>query len=299
MLRAFIAGVACAAAVFSARDRRRGARESRGARADDARGAAPAASTTRTGQALYDSAKAVDEYVTFHYSARSTIAGALRTFPYEDMVREGVDVRSALGFVEACARVVVEAMEARLASSAAAGTMTSALDVGCAVGGTSAALAKHGRFTRVVGVDYSRAFVDAAKRAQSGAFDARDGYEADADALSRCVFERGDACALREDIGTFDAVVAANLLCRLPDPEAFLRACVNITNVGGALVLASPYSWLEEWTPRDRWLDFPAVRAILEPAFVLERECDLPFIIREHARKFQLGVSHVAVFRRV
>lgn len=33
---------------------------------------------------------------------------------------------------------------------------------------------------------------------------------------------QGDACALRPDLPRFDAVLAANLLCRLPDPQAFL-----------------------------------------------------------------------------
>lgn len=299
MLRAFIAGIACATAIRAARDARK-QRRNTNVPNSDARDAAAMTSTTRTGSALYDSPRAVEEYLTFHYSvARDTVDAALRIFPYEDLVRDGVDVRAALRFVEACARVVVDALEERLAGETSA-EATSALDVGCAVGGTSAALAKRGRFARVVGVDYSHAFIDAAKRAQMGEFDVeRNGIDADAEALSRCEFERGDACALRKDIGTFDAVIAANVLCRLPDPETFLRACATLTKPGGVVVLASPYSWLEQWTPRERWLDFTAVRAILEPAFALERECDLPFIIREHARKFQLGVSHVAVFRRV
>ena len=33
---------------------------------------------------------------------------------------------------------------------------------------------------------------------------------------------QGDACALDANLGPFDAVLVANLLCRLPDPAAFL-----------------------------------------------------------------------------
>jgi 2-polyprenyl-3-methyl-5-hydroxy-6-metoxy-1,4-benzoquinol methylase len=36
-----------------------------------------------------------------------------------------------------------------------------------------------------------------------------------------------------------------NLLCRLPDPAEFLRACARLVKPGGVLVLVSPYSWLE------------------------------------------------------
>lgn len=36
---------------------------------------------------------------------------------------------------------------------------------------------------------------------------------------SRCHFKEGDACDLPEDIGQFGCVLAANLICRLPDPR--------------------------------------------------------------------------------
>ena len=49
-------------------------------------------------------------------------------------------------------------------------------------------------------------------------------------------------------------VLASNLLCRLPDPAAFLRACRSLVKPGGVLVLISPYSWIKEWTPEERWL---------------------------------------------
>ena len=36
-------------------------------------------------------------------------------------------------------------------------------------------------------------------------------------------FMQGDACNLPEDLGPADAVLAANLLCRLPEPRKFLQ----------------------------------------------------------------------------
>ena len=54
----------------------------------------------------------------------------------------------------------------------------------------------------------------------------------DSEARSRASFEQGDACSLRPDLGQFDAVLAANLLCRLPEPR-----CAR------ALVRASSPAW--------------------------------------------------------
>jgi SAM-dependent methyltransferase len=48
---------------------------------------------------------------------------------------------------------------------------------------------------------------------------------------------QGDACALPAGLGTFDAVLAANLLCRVPDPQACLAGIADALNPGGVLVL--------------------------------------------------------------
>lgn len=65
---------------------------------------------------------------------------------------------------------------------------------------------------------------------------------------------QGDACALPGDLPAFDAVLAANLLCRLPDPSRFLARAPSLVKQGGVLVLVSPYSWLQAWTPQQSWL---------------------------------------------
>lgn len=65
---------------------------------------------------------------------------------------------------------------------------------------------------------------------------------------------QGDACALPADLAQFDAVLAANLLCRLPEPMAFLSRASTLVRPGGVLVLVSPYSWLAAWTPKDKWM---------------------------------------------
>jgi len=106
--------------------------------------------------------------------------------------------------------------------------------------------------------------------------------------------------------GAFDAVLASNLLCRLPRPAKFLAEVPRLVKQGGVLVLLSPYSWLEEYTPRDEWLggvdgsDSSAVVAgVLQgQGLELVHKSDLPFVIREHERKFQYGVSECTVWRK-
>jgi hypothetical protein len=65
---------------------------------------------------------------------------------------------------------------------------------------------------------------------------------------------QGDACALPPGLGAFDACLAANLLCRVPSPAACLAEIDRSLNPGGILVLTSPFTWLEEYTDRAKWL---------------------------------------------
>jgi 2-polyprenyl-3-methyl-5-hydroxy-6-metoxy-1,4-benzoquinol methylase len=65
---------------------------------------------------------------------------------------------------------------------------------------------------------------------------------------------KGDACKLDQSLGKFDIIFAGNIIDRLYDPEAFLRGVVNFLNPQGLIVLTSSYTWLEEFTPKDKWL---------------------------------------------
>ena len=111
----------------------------------------------------------------------------------------------------------------------------------------------------------------------------------------------------------FDAVLASNLLCRLPDPRRFLADLPALVKPGGVAVIISPHSWLLEYTAREHWLPqppsegksssksgFEVLDSIMtsQGAFKLEQRTDMPFLIREHARKYQWGVSDCTVYRR-
>jgi len=183
-----------------------------------------------------------------------------------------------------------------------------ALDLGCAVGRSAFELSKHVR--AVEASDLSSAFIDAASQVATGQTVsyrlAHDGGTVTDHAVTlpegarpdRVNFAVGDALSA---IGQYDIVHASNLLCRLPEPARFLQQAAALVRPGGQFALATPSSWLESYTARDQWPEVPILdflREHLEPAFDLVREEDIPFVIREHDRKFQLGISLGSCWRR-
>jgi putative 4-mercaptohistidine N1-methyltranferase len=242
---------------------------------------------------FYETRKALSEYLLFHYGAPETQFPSELTgnFPAR-CVREMLDVK-------------------RLPKKARA------LDLGCAVGRSAFELARH--CAEVIAIDNSTAFIDAAKKlgargslefesAVEGALTRRCVARAPAGASRRRVsFEEGDAMKLRRGLGTFDVVLMANLIDRLPDPRCCLAQLPGLMREGGQVIITSPYTWLESYTPRAKWLGgftragggvraFDTLRTILSPNFKLSRRHDLCFIIREHARKFQLGVAEATLW---
>jgi len=119
----------------------------------------------------------------------------------------------------------------------------------------------------------------------------------------RIEFKTGDACNLPDNLGSFDLIHAANLICRLPNPDRLFDRLPSLVNKGGQLVLATPFTWLEEFTPVENWIGSgnskEKLQEKLNPNFVLEESKDLPFVIREHRRKFQFSVSLGTRWRRV
>lgn len=82
-------------------------------------------------------------------------------------------------------------------------------------------------------------------------------------------------------------------------------------NPGGILLIASPYTWLEEHTPRADWLGgfkkdgesfttLDGLHVILDTHFELLGDArEVPFVIRETRRKYQHSLAEVTLWRRV
>ncbi len=243
----------------------------------------------------YETEKLLNEYLLFHYGAE------------DDVLPWAMGPREALNYPVRC---VTECLDVAVLPANAR-----ALDVGCAVGRSSLELARH--CTEVLGIDFSARFIEAAQVLQSGGALVYSRADEGENATSltaripegiepqRLRFECGDACALRTDIGTFDVVLGANLVDRLPLPERFLAALPRLVRPGGQLILTSPYTWLPEYTPREKWIGgrdgrttLDGLRTELGPAFSLRETKDLPFLIREHSRKFQWSVAQASIWRR-
>jgi len=201
------------------------------------------------------------------------------------------------------------------------------LDLGCAVGGTSFWLAKH--FDQVEALDFSDAFISAAKEMQNSAtmkFDVpieaditktvTAVHEPDAGNLAdfkKINFFTGDACKLAlYDLGKFDGVILSNLLCRLPNPLECLDALADSVNEGGVVVMVTPFSWLEEFTPKNNWIggyvdeegkdvySSDKLTAIMEErGFKKIHDEEMPVVIKEHQRKYQYIVSHATGWRKI
>jgi putative 4-mercaptohistidine N1-methyltranferase len=239
----------------------------------------------------YEANKILAEYLLFHYGTAEEILPPDRDWP--------AGMREALDFPVRTAAHFPPLKVAR------------GLDLGCAVGRSAFEMAMH--CDEVVAMDFSHAFIEAAEALRQGRtlpYERRE--EAALTTLleaklptalrgSEVRFFQGDAMDLPADLGSFERVHAANLLCRLPRPRLLLDRLPALVRPGGELVLATPCTWLEEFTPPENWPDkstFDWLHGFLAADFELLRRAEEPFLIRETARKFQWTRSLVTVWRR-
>ncbi|MFM8634975.1 MAG: 5-histidylcysteine sulfoxide synthase [Planctomycetia bacterium] len=254
---------------------------------------APGNEAVTEGSRLYETDQLVTQYLEFHYGADSLgvpnfpRACVERTMPHVDPTRR-----------------------------------TRCLDVGCSVGRSALEFARH--FDRVDAIDFSARFIQSGVRLQQGDEVL---YEVPTEGeltVSRSVslerlglmataarvnFMQGDACNLKEIFAGYDLVFAGNLIDRLYDPMLFLDAIVGRILPGGLLVLTSPYTWLDDYTPKTKWIGgireageplttFAGLERSLAPRFDLIHREDIPFVIRETARKHQHTIAEMTVWKR-
>jgi putative 4-mercaptohistidine N1-methyltranferase len=247
---------------------------------------------------IYESDLLVDQYLLFHYGT------AEDQLPYPDGPRD------ALFYPARCVSEFLPAV----------GVVERALDLGCAVGRSTFELSRWA--ARVVGIDLSHRFIAAAnsvretgrieiRRVEEGELTTRLSRQLPNDLRpERCRFEVGDATELPADIGQFEVVLAANLIDRVKKPGKLLDSFARLIRPGGHLILCSPYTWLEEFTPKSDWLGgkydaagkpeltLDGIKRSLLAGFDHRLTKDLPFLIREHTRKFQWSVAQATLWER-
>ncbi|KAI0217522.1 hypothetical protein LSAT2_030701 [Lamellibrachia satsuma] len=252
---------------------------------------------------VYETQKSLHEYLVFHYGQKN------------EVLRYDFGPQDALDFPKRCADMCMQYFKQK------DGVPSVALDVGCAVGRSTFELCR--LFDEVVGIDYSQSFVDACNLLKDEGKMAyymttegnlRETLEAKVDSAvdrQRAQFMQGDACNLPLDLGQFGCVLAANLIDRLRTPQNFLNRLGTLVAPGGILVITSPYTFLEEFTPKDKWIGgyiskktgkqvtgFDGLKQNLQKHFDLVHTRNMPFLIRETARKHQWTVAHVTVWCR-
>jgi 5-histidylcysteine sulfoxide synthase/putative 4-mercaptohistidine N1-methyltranferase len=265
----------------------------------------PGTEAVTAGSRLYETDQLVTQYLDFHYF--DAAAGG-------DTTGLGT-VLGVPNFPRACVAATMPHVPTDRRDKC--------LDIGCSVGRSAFELARH--FAHVDAIDFSARFIQSGVRLQQGdelhyeiptegELTAPRAISLErlglADVGSRVLFMQGDACNLKAIYTGYDVVFAGNLIDRLYDPALFLREIADRLLPGGLLVITSPYTWLEEYTPREKWLGgrrehgeplttFAGLERCLADQFALLGRSDIPFVIRETARKHQHTIAEMTVWRRL
>ena len=254
---------------------------------------APGHDSVTEGSKLYETDVLVTQYLDFHY---------------------GPEALGVPNFPRACAGEVLPLLPAD--------RRRRCLDIGCSVGRSALEFAR--AFEHVDAIDFSARFIQSGVRLQEGG---EIHYEVPTEGeltvarsvaleklglgslRTKVAFMQGDACNLKSLYTGYDLVFAGNLVDRLYDPAMFLDAIGDRVLPGGLLVITSPYTWLEEYTPKSKWLGgrrehgealttFAGIARALDGGFDLVHRTDVPFVIRETARKHQHSIADLTVWRR-
>ena len=247
-----------------------------------------------TREDVYETDDLVSQYCEFHY---------------------GSDYHGVPNFPRRVAELCGELVQGR--------KVARALDLGCATGRSTFEMARYAE--AVTGIDFSARFIRVGHELQQKGY-TRFAIPDEGEIVSyherslaelglagvvdKVEFWQGDAHNLKEQFTNYDLVLACNLIDRLYDPQRFLDQIAKRVNPGGLLVICSPYTWLAEFTPKEKWLGgkkvngenvttLEGLRAGLALRFRMVGEPrDVEFVIRETARKFQHSVSQMTAWER-
>jgi ubiquinone/menaquinone biosynthesis C-methylase UbiE len=126
------------------------------------------------------------------------------------------------------------------------------LDVGCGTGSLTFTIPEVADIGRIEGIDYSEAYVEAARQRNTD---------------PRITLAQGDACALPFPDGSFDRALALLVLHFIPESEQALREMSRVTKPGGVVAAAVWDSYGGMSYQRMFW----DTAAVLDPAAATHR----------------------------
>ena len=99
----------------------------------------------------------------------------------------------------------------------------------------------------------------------------------------------------------FSHVSALNLLDNVPYPLTLIGQMDALLRPGGEMLLASPYEWREDITPKEEWLSPEQVRKTIlgqeftdcEFHYEILEEKDLAWTMRNHERYYSHFISQI------
>ena len=194
------------------------------------------------------------------------------------------------------------------------------LDIGCAVGGTTFALAS--RFKQLtLGIDLNFAMLRVAARAlREGrvtyarrrvglVYDRRE-VELDVD-RNLVDFWCCDATALPFADATFGLAASLNVVDIVPSPREAIAECARVLRAGGSVLLATPYDWTPTATNVEQWIgghsqrgdhrgaSEPQLRALMSEHLEIVRDEErVPWRLRMHERSAVEYDVHVLVGKK-
>jgi len=240
-----------------------------------------------TGHAIYETDDSVAQYIEFHY---------------------GDEYFSVANFPKTCVEEIMALLPLNKRGKC--------LDLGCSVGRSAFEFAQY--FDHVDGVDFSARFIQVAHQMQQekrlryeilkeGQFKIKKYATLDTSLhADKINFVQGDACNLKASLTNYGLVFAGNLIDRLYDPKSFLENIYERILPNGHLALTSPYTWLAEFTPTEKWIGennstLEGLKGILVASkkFKLVKTKDIPFIIRETSRKYQHSIAEMSLWQKI
>lgn len=262
------------------------------------------------------------QHAGFRYvESEQTITQHFNTYETDELISQylefhyGKEYFAVPNFPKACVDTIMTHVEPK--------QFDRVLDLGCAVGRSSFELARFAN--HVDAVDFSTRFIRNAinliKHGEVKYLIPKEGDITEAKQfqlstlnlegrIENIHFSQGDACNLKDKYKDYDLVFAGNLIDRLYQPAAFIKDIKTRIKSGGYLALTSPYTWLEEFTNKENWLGgykkngenvetLEHLKSLLAPDFAPVHHQDIPFVIRETARKHQHTLAQFSLWKKV